>query len=107
MTQDKNPYEPPATRSDSPLSASAKRGPSVRTGIIFCVVLTMLYWTWESVADGNIRVDLFFLYPLLLVLYLYALQRLGWFSILFILALMIANICFLSASYELFDKSLG
>ena len=33
--------------------------------LILPVIVTLLYWFWESQAEGNIRVDLLLIYPLL------------------------------------------
>ena len=107
MINNHNPYEPPiATQSDVP-SKLVSRGPSVRVGIVLTVALTLTYWTWESQAGGNIRVDLLMAYPLLFGLYLYALQRLGWLSALIAVGLMAINYFFFTISYSLFDKPLG
>ena len=107
MTHDANPYESPAIEPDAAGVLIDKEGPSLRIGIILCVVLTSLYWIWESRAGGNIRVDLLLAYPLLFGLYIYSLQRLGWISLLIASTLMLINYVFFFVSYSLFDKPLG
>jgi hypothetical protein len=82
---------------------------------------TLLYWYWESSAEGNIRVDLLVIYPTLFLIYLSVLfvllarKKFGFisslsailFSILGAAALMGINYLFLMISYDLFDKNPG
>lgn len=107
VTDEANPYESPTTHVESRVARPELRGPSLRLGIICCVVITLLYWAWESQACGNIRIDLLLAYPLLFGLYIYFLQRLSWISLILAFAFMVANYCFFAISYSLFDKPLG
>jgi hypothetical protein len=76
--------------------------------IIYLGVITFLYWLWESKAEGNIRIDLFFLYPILFMTYTKLLWKpLRWKAFLVSLLLMALNILFFIMSYSLFDKAPG
>lgn len=76
--------------------------------VIVLIVLTLLYWLWESQAEGNIRVDLLIIYPTLLTLYIFLLWRkFRFYSILMALFLMALNILFFVFSYDVFDKYSG
>ena len=76
--------------------------------VIVLIVLTLLYWLWESQAEGNIRVDLLIIYPILLTLYIFLLWRkFRFYSILMALFLMALNILFFVFSYDVFDKYSG
>lgn len=69
---------------------------------------TLLYWVWESQAEGNIRIDLLLLYPILFAIYIWAFwKRYKLYSIVFSVGLMTLNIIFFMSSYELFGKNLG
>jgi hypothetical protein len=71
-------------------------------------VLTALYWFWESRAEGNIRVDLLLIYPVLFGCYIGAFwPRFKSGSILLALALMVVNAGWFVVSYDLFDKHPG
>ena len=71
-------------------------------------IVTLLYWIWESQAEGNIRVDLLVIYPALLCVYLAVLWRsLKWRSLLVSFGLMFLNVLFFLVSYDLFDKHPG
>lgn len=72
------------------------------------IIPTLLYWFWESRAEGNIRIDLVLLYPILFAIYTGVLwKQHRFYSILFSLGLMILNIILFIWSYELFNKSPG
>lgn len=72
------------------------------------LVLTLVYWLWESQAGGNIRVDLLLFYPAMFLGYiLFFWDRLRWFSPLASLLLMAVNVGFFRMSYHWFDKSYG
>ena len=72
------------------------------------VVVTLVYWLWESRAEGNIRVDLVFIYPILLVTYIVSLWRVHKFmSVIISVLIMLLNIGFFMVSYDLFDKYAG
>ena len=72
------------------------------------VLLTLTYWTWESRAGGNIRVDLLLIYPTLFLAYiLFLWDRLKWLSIVVSLLLMTINYGFFAMSYLWFHKYPG
>jgi hypothetical protein len=72
------------------------------------LVITLVYWLWESQIGGNIRLDLLVIYPLLIVLYPILLWRkFKWLSIVIALMLMVLNILFMQYSYVWFGKSPG
>lgn len=72
------------------------------------LISTLLYWVWESQAQGNIRIDLFLFYPILFAVYIGAFwKRYGFYSIVFSSFIMVLNILFFIFSYRLFDKNLG
>lgn len=72
------------------------------------VLLTSLYWFWESKAEGNIRIDLLLIFPILTVVYIYALWRkFKFWAILIAIALMAINVLYFQLSYSIFDKSFG
>jgi hypothetical protein len=76
--------------------------------IVVVAVVTLLYWFWESRAEGDIRVDLVLIYPALFVCYMAALwPRFRWYAILVALSLMILNIAFAANSYRWFGKNPG
>ncbi len=76
--------------------------------LFFVGALTGGYLFWESQASGNIRVDLLFIYPCLLVGYALLLWRhLKWFSLLASVLLMLFNFWFMSHSYQWFHKFPG
>ncbi len=71
-------------------------------------VVTLLYWYWESRAEGNIRADLLFIFPALLLLYLKAFMiKFGKKGIIFALLLATLNCAFAYYSYQLFGKNIG
>lgn len=71
-------------------------------------LLTLLYWGWESQAEGNIRVDLLVIYPLLFISYLcVSWKSCRFYSFLIAIVLMLLNIAFFMLSYDLFGKSPG
>ena len=70
--------------------------------------MTLAYWAWESYAQGDIRVDLLLIYPLLFLGYIYVLwPRLRWWSIAVSLLFMTANYGFFTKSYSWFHKYPG
>jgi len=72
------------------------------------VVLTLVYWAWESRAAGNIRVDLLALYPILFFAYIRLLwPQLKWLALLAALLLMTLNTGFFVMSYSWFHKNPG
>ena len=76
--------------------------------IVIIIVFTLLYWYWESIAEGNLRIDLFIIYPVLFAIYSKSLWRkYGFYSLLISTLIMILNIVFFAYSYELFDKYPG
>ncbi|WP_417536441.1 hypothetical protein [Methylophaga sp.] len=76
--------------------------------LLILVLVTLIYWFWEIRAEGNIRVDLVLIYPLLFVFYIKALwKRFKWYSLLFSSLIMLLNFGFLILSYDLFDKYPG
>jgi len=85
--------------------ASKKR---IRSHILVPVIVTILYWYWESIASGNIRVDLLLIYPSLFIIYIASLwRRYKFYSLLISTILMVVNIGFLLISYDMFDKYPG
>lgn len=73
--------------------------------IVLIIISTLLYWYWESIAQGNIRIDLLVIYPVLFAVYLISLwRRYGFYSLLISALLMVLNIIYFVFSYELFDK---
>lgn len=87
---------------------STKPNPFSKTIIFISTALTILYWYWESQAEGNIRIDLLLIYPVLFVSYLICLwPRFKFYSLLIALGLMGFNIGFFIISYDLFNKHLG
>lgn len=78
------------------------------TSILIITLSTLAYWYWESLAEGNIRIDLFIIYPALFVIYSIALwRRFGFYTILVSSLIMLINIIYFVYSYELFDKYRG
>lgn len=72
------------------------------------VILTLLYWLWESQVSGNIRIDLLLIYPLLFVAYAGLLwRRCRWWSLAVSLLLMAINFGFFIMSYAWFQKHPG
>ena len=79
-----------------------------KKALFFVLVSTLLYWGWESQAEGNIRIDLLVLYPALFFVYLRAFWvRFKFLSILLSTGLMMLNIVFFMLSYDLFGKNPG
>jgi hypothetical protein len=71
-------------------------------------MVTGAYWLWESQAEGNIRVDLLLIYPLLFAAYVFFLWgRIKWLSVPAAFALMAVNFGFFAMSYEWFGKYPG
>ena len=80
----------------------------IRSHILVPAIVTFLYWYWESIASGNIRVDLLVIYPSLFIIYIASLwRRYKFYSLLISVILMVVNIGFLLISYDLFDKHPG
>lgn len=76
--------------------------------VLIPVVVTLLYWFWESRAAGNIRVDLLFIYPALFAIYIAALwRRFRFYSVIIAAVIMGINYAFALLSYDLFDKYPG
>ncbi len=72
------------------------------------VVLTLLYWLWESRVGGNIRVDLLIIYPILFSLYLkYFSTQNRAYALAISVVLMAVNFGFFLLSYQIFDKPVG
>jgi hypothetical protein len=72
------------------------------------VILTALYWLWESRTGGNIRVDLLLIFPALFSCYLVTLwPRFRYWSIPIAVSLMAINFGYFVISYKLFDKYPG
>jgi hypothetical protein len=70
--------------------------------------LTAIYLLWESLASGNIRVDLLIIYPCLFAAYnLLLWPQFRWKSLIFSSALMGLNFWFMTQSYSWFHKHLG
>ncbi len=79
-----------------------------RAAISYVLIPTLLYWVWESQAEGNIRIDLLLLYPLLYMIYSFALwSRFHWYAFLLSMLLMLINLVYATLSYDLFDKYPG
>lgn len=69
---------------------------------------TLLYWYWESIASGNIRVDLLIIYPVLYTMYTVTLwNKFRWYSLFISAILMGINIVVMIISYSLFGKNPG
>jgi len=78
------------------------------TSLAIVIISTLLYWFWESQAEGNIRIDLLVIYPVLFLIYLVTLWgRFRYLSIPIGFLLMLINIGFFMISYDLFNKNLG
>ena len=76
--------------------------------LLIILAVTALYWFWESHAEGNIRIDLLVIFPLLALFYLWALWKwLKWQAFIVCFILMGLNYMFMTASYELFNKFPG
>ena len=76
--------------------------------LLIPIVCTLAYWYWESKAEGNIRVDLIVVYPVLFTAYVVSLWgKLRFWSVLVAALLMILNFTFFAFSYDLFDKHPG
>jgi len=76
--------------------------------IIYTIVATLVYWLWESQAEGNIRIDLLLIYPVLFVIYITSFWRtFRYYSILISTLLMIMNFLFFIFSYDIFSKYPG
>lgn len=76
--------------------------------LIAVIVLTLVYWGWESRAAGNIRVDLLLIYPFLFFAYIYFLwPRFRWLAVVFSFLLMAINFGFFVMSYSWFHKYPG
>lgn len=69
---------------------------------------TILYWLWETQAQGNIRVDLLLIYPVLFFTYLKCFwNHWRFYSIPISIIIMMINFGFFGFSYQLFDKHPG
>ena len=87
---------------------SEEKGIEAKGYSLVPVAVTLLYWYWESIASGNIRVDLLIIYPALLIIYIVSLwRRFKFYAVLISIALMLINFGFLLISYDLFDKHPG
>lgn len=76
--------------------------------LVVAGISTALYWFWESRAEGNIRIDLIVIYPVLFSLYMSCFwKRYKFYSILIALSFMAVNTLFLVYSYSLFGKNPG
>lgn len=74
----------------------------------FVLVVTLAYWAWESHAEGNIRVDLLLIYPLLSAIYVIALwKKFRWWSLGIAALFMAANTAFFVYAPVWFDKHPG
>jgi hypothetical protein len=106
FTVDEPVREPP--RSEPVTTPAREQARFSDRGIYVSLILTLLYWAWESVAEGNIRVDLLLIYPVLFVSYVIGLwPRFRFGSVLIAVALMAINLAYAVASYRLFDKNPG
>lgn len=75
---------------------------------LLIIIVTGLYWFWESQAEGNIRIDILILYPFMGLIYLWAFwQWLKWKAIFACLTLIAINYGFMMISYDLFNKFPG
>ena len=80
----------------------------IKPYVLIPIVITLLYWYWESIASGNIRVDLLFIYPALFIAYIVALwKKFRIYSVLISMLIMSLNYAFFLISYDLFDKYPG
>ncbi|NKC00727.1 MAG: hypothetical protein GKR90_19840 [Pseudomonadales bacterium] len=78
------------------------------TQFLTTLVVTVLYWIWESQAEGNIRIDLLLLYPILIVLYTSIWwSKLKWKALIITAGAMLLNVGFFLVSYDLFGKHPG
>jgi len=79
-----------------------------KASIFYILAPTLLYWWWESHAQGNIRIDLILIYPFLFVIYLTLLWRgFRYYAILIATVLMLMNFLFFIFSYDVFGKYPG
>jgi uncharacterized membrane-anchored protein YitT (DUF2179 family) len=79
-----------------------------KISIVFIIIPTLLYWYWESIASGNIRIDLLLIYPALFTVYVASLwKRYRYYSVLISTLIMVVNIVFFIFSYILFGKYPG
>ncbi len=79
-----------------------------KISIVFIIIPTLLYWYWESIASGNIRIDLLLIYPALFTVYVASLwKRYRYYSVLISTLIMVVNIVFFIFSYYLFGKYPG
>jgi hypothetical protein len=77
-------------------------------GLKIAILLTSAYWFWESKAEGNIRIDLLIIFPILTITYIFALWRkFKFWSVLIALGFMGLNYLYSQYSYSLFDKYPG
>ena len=84
------------------------RSASTRIKVLAVVMVTALYWVWESRASGSIRVDLALIYPVLFCSYAVMLwSRFRFWSIAIAGLLMLINFSYFVISYRLFDKNPG
>jgi hypothetical protein len=75
---------------------------------IVMIASTLAYWAWEARAEGNIRVDLLLIYPLLFIIYILCLwRRFRWGALGIGLLLMALNVGFFINSYAWFHKHPG
>jgi len=72
------------------------------------IIVTILYWVWESQASGNIRIDLLIIYPFIFIIYIVSLwKKFRFYSVLIATLIMLVNYGFLFISYDLFNKYTG
>lgn len=79
-----------------------------KTYLLLSIAATLFYWYWETVASGNIRVDLIIIYPALFLLYLITLwNKFKFYSVPIAVFLMAVNFLLFLFSYDLFNKNPG
>lgn len=88
---------------------NSKEKEKVSVTALLCILIpTFFYWYWESKAEGNIRIDLMLIYPILFSVYIKALwNKFSYYAILLSILLMVVNIIYSIFSYQLFDKYPG
>ncbi|GMR18873.1 MAG: hypothetical protein BMS9Abin33_1321 [Gammaproteobacteria bacterium] len=79
-----------------------------KISLMIVIISTLLYWFWESQAEGNIRIDLLVIYPVLFLIYIVSFwSKFRYLSIPIGFLIMLVNIGFFIISYPLFNKNLG
>jgi hypothetical protein len=85
-----------------------KSGKLSKHSTIYIIIPTLLYWYWESRAEGNIRIDLLIIYPILFAIYIAVLWgKFRYYSLFISALLMVINILFFIFSYDFFGKYPG